>query len=155
LNLDDARPVEIGISEQGRRSNSHLRAMSLASHSFFLLKCLSLRSPSNKQQVIVMCFLLVPTCLMLMERKIRRERNQGITIFTNGEMVLSCRVGEADREVMTCWARWTTMSLSETYQLAVRCGLKGKPKIERSGSKGSSFPGMAKNAVPFILAGDK
>jgi hypothetical protein len=44
------------------------------------------------------------------------------------------------------------MSLSETYQLADRCGLKGKPKIERSGSKGSSFPRMAKNAVPFILA---
>ena len=80
--------------------------------SLLFWKCLSLRSPSNKHQVLDMCFLLVLTGLMLMERKIRRERNRGIMIFTNGEMVLSCRVGEADGEVMTCWARWATMSLS-------------------------------------------
>lgn len=48
LNLDDARPVEIGISEQGRRSNSHLRAMSLASHSFFFVE-MPLTSISQQQ----------------------------------------------------------------------------------------------------------
>lgn len=98
LNLDDASPAEIGISEQGGRSSSHLQALSLES-------CLLLLSPSNKHQVLDMCFLLVLTGLMLMERKIRRERNLEITVFTSGEMALSCKVGgEADREVMTCCA---------------------------------------------------